>query len=238
MNDPIDDLEAKLTQAARRRQAVRTHSRRWRWAAGVVVALGVSVPAAASVDLLDRVGVRSGGPPDSTPATTPAVVARTGAAGRGELGVATYRNADGRLCAAFGHISAEGRLVDRTGAEIPLREGGDCTMRRDPVAVHVVSRFDDPTTTRDDRSLIVWGLAADDVEQIELVIGDQRRVTTPGQHGAFITSMTPTQGNVVLTLRHSDGNKQRLTLPPAPNLHELNKKLKNGEIPHHQEGGP
>lgn len=238
MNDPIDELEANLTQAARRRQAVRTHSRRWRWAAGVLIALGVAVPAAASVDLLHRVGISSGGPPESTPASTPAVAAQTAAAGGADLGVATYRNADGRLCAAFGHVGANGQLVDRTGAETPFRDGGDCTMRRDPVAVRVASQFDDPSTPGDDRSLIVWGLAADNVEKIEIIVGEHHRVTAPGRDGAFIVSTPRTQVEVVLTLRRSDGNEHKLTLPAAPNLDELNSRLKKGEIPRHQPGGP
>ena len=205
---------------------------------GVVVALGVCVPAAASVYLPDRVGVGSGGPPDSTPASTPAVAAQTEAAGGGELGVATYRNADGRRCAAFGHVGADGRLVDRTGAEVPFHDGGDCTMRRAPVAVHVGSQSNDPTTPGNDRSLIVWGLAADDVEEIEIAVGDERRVTRPGRDGAFIVSTPPTHGEVVLTLRRSAGNQHKLTLTPAPNLDELNRRLKNGEIPRHEPGGP
>ena len=183
-------------------------------------------------------GVRSARPPDSSPASKPAVAAQTTAVAGGEIGVATYRNSDGRLCAAYGHVSADRRLVDRRGAGIPFSEGGDCTMRRNRIAVHVSSHIDDPTTRRDDRSVTVWGLAADDVERIEIIIDDQRRATTPGRDGAFIVSLPPTQGAVVLKLRRPDGDDETLTLPPAPDLDELNRQLNNAGSPRHAPDGP
>jgi len=237
MNDPIDDLEAHLTRAALRRPAARMHARRWRWAAGLVIALSVSVPAAASVDLLDRL-VRAGppAPRDSAPASTPAVAARTSAADGAALGVATYRNAEGHLCAAFGHADARGRLVDRRGTEIPFKEAGNCTMRPDPAAVNVTSQFDDPTTPGNERSLIVWGLAADDVD--EIYFNDRGLVSRPGRDGAFIVRLPADHGKVVLTLRRSDGTEQKLSLPSPPDLDDLNRRLKSGEIPRHHVGGP
>lgn len=63
MTDPIDDLEVKLTDAAQRRLAARVRRHRWRWGAGIVVALGVSVPAAASVDGLWRPDIGPQPPP-------------------------------------------------------------------------------------------------------------------------------------------------------------------------------
>lgn len=50
--------------------------------------------------------------------------------------------------------------------------------------------------------------------------------------------MPPQQGSVVLTLHKSDGNQEKLALPPAPDIDEVNRQLKAGEIPHHAEGGP
>ncbi len=55
---------------------------------------------------------------------------------------------------------------------------------------------------------------------------------------AAIVSAPPAQGEVVLTLRPSDVNEHNLTLPAAPNLNEFNSRLKKGEIPRHEQGGP
>lgn len=236
MSDPIDDLEAMLTKAARRRHAPRRRGRRWRWGAGVAVALGVAVPAAASVDLI--VGIGPGAPPDSTPASAPNVDADTRAAGGGELGVATYRNAEGLLCAALGDAAANGRLIDRRGRDLLMGEVGDCTMRPEPVAVKVHSQADDPATPGNERSLVVWGLAADSVEEIEIVVADETRVAIPGPDGAFVATLPPAPGRVALTIRQSDGSEEMLALPPAPDLDELNRQLRAGEIPKHVKGGP
>ncbi|MCA1678541.1 MAG: hypothetical protein LC777_06140 [Actinobacteria bacterium] len=112
-------------------------------------------------------------------------------------------------------------------------------MRAQPVAVHVTAQFDDPATARNEAALIVWGLADDSVDEIEMIVGgDERRVSPPGRDGAFIAAMPPTLGNVTLILRRSDGDRQTLSLPPAPDLAELNRKLRNGEIPRHEKGGP
>lgn len=200
--------------------------------------LGASVVAVSQGESQDPVATAGpAAPPDSAPASGPAVVARTSAAGGGELGVATYRNSAGNLCAAFGRMGAAG-LVDRRGRGAPFKEVGDCTMRPVPVAVQVTSQADDPTTKGDDRSVIIWGLAANDVNGIDISVGNQRQTSRPGRDGAFVASMPPTPGNVLLTLHRSDGSEQKLTLPPAPDIDGLNAQLKAGEIPRHKEGGP
>lgn len=121
---------------------------------------------------------------------------------------------------------------------IPFAAVGDCTMRPDPVAVQVASQADDPTTTGNDRSLIVWGLAAHSVDTIEILAGDEHRILKPGRDRAFVASMPPTQGNVEFTLRQSDGKIEKLTLPPAPDLEEINAQMKAGEIPRTKKAAP
>ncbi|MGH2840942.1 MAG: hypothetical protein ACRDKY_08985 [Solirubrobacteraceae bacterium] len=176
-------------------------------------------------------------PPDSAPASKPSIVARTSTIGGGQLGVATYRNASGRLCAAFGRAKEEA-LVDRRGKAVAIGDTGDCTMRPDPVAVHVIAQADDPTYTDDVRSLVIWGLAASSVETIEIAVGPDRRALTPGRDGAFVLSLPPNQGNVEFTLRESNGRSETLAVPPAPDIDEINAQLKAGRIPLHQDGGP
>lgn len=166
-----------------------------------------------------------GDPPDSNPVAAPAVAARANTRGGGELGVATYRNQAGQLCAALGLVDS-GELRDHRGRAVPFDQAGNCTMRPNPVAVQVIQQADDPTTASDERSLIVWGLTTDAVERVEVAVGGLRESVPSGRDGAFIASLPPQQGQITLTLRRSGGPQEQLTLPAPPDIAELNKLLK------------
>lgn len=163
--------------------------------------------------------------PDASPRAAPRVAARAPAAGGGDIAVATYRNNTGRLCAAFGQAQDD-ELRDRRGRQVPFDQAGNCTLHADPVAVQVVQRADDPVTAVDERSVVIWGLAADTIDAIQVTLGDGRASMAPGRDGAFIASLPPRQDNVVLTLSSSDGAHEQLTLPPPPDLAELNRRLR------------
>ena len=170
------------------------------------------------------------GPPDSTPVGRPTVAARAPAHAGRQLAVATYRNKDGRVCAALG-LENNGELRDRRGRALPLDQGGDCTMRPQPVAVQVIQQANDPTTPGDERSIIVWGLAAKDVSGVDAAVGDQHQTATPGRDGAFVASLAPRQGQVKLTLSRTSQAPEQIILPAPPDITELNRRLKDGSIP-------
>ncbi|MDQ3676320.1 MAG: hypothetical protein M3401_05865 [Actinomycetota bacterium] len=104
--------------------------------------------------------------------------------------------------------------------------------------IQVTSQGADPTADGDERAIIVTGVAADDVDELVVVVGDQQRVSRSGPRGAFTATLPPREGDIVLTAHRSDGTHNTLTLPPAANLDDLNRRLRNGQIPRHQPGGP
>lgn len=172
-----------------------------------------------------------GDEPETSPVTAPVVAARTQVRGGGDLAVATYRNQAGQLCAAFGLVE-DGELRDRRGRAVPVDQVANCTMRPNPVAVQVIQQGDDQATAGDERAVVVWGVATNGVDRIQVAVGDERESVAPGRDGAFIASVPPGQDQVVLTLHRSDREQEQLTLPPPPDLAELNKILKQ-RVPDH-----
>jgi len=69
------------------------------------------------------------------------------------------------------------------------------------------------------------GLAADDIDGIDVAVGSRRQSVMPGRDGAFIAHLPPQQGQVELTLRSSAGIQEQLTLPAPPDIAELNELL-------------
>lgn len=159
--------------------------------------------------------------PDSAPASTPSVEARTNARGGGQVGVATYRNSVGQLCAAFGR-SDEGQLVDLRGRAVPLERTGSCDLSIEPLTVQLINQADDPSTPGDEESLFLWGVAPRGARAVEYSVGSERGTRTPTRDGAFVAALPPQSASTAsFKVRRGDGKETTLTLAMPPALEAL-----------------
>jgi hypothetical protein len=183
--------------------------------AGLVVASGVVLGGTAIVIGDEAPLPRPGEPaPDATPARAPAVAAVTEVAGQ-SLGVATYRNRDGRVCAASGFVDGD-RLVGHGGRPLPYGDAGNCSLRPDPVAVQVVSfRAGAVPVT------VVWGLASDDAERVRVHIGASTDEIEPGRDGAFVAAAEAAGDPVRIDVERPDRAEVTVDLPAPPDLDEI-----------------
>lgn len=176
--------------------------------AGATVSTGLGQSPSGQPETAPRAG-------SSQPASTPKIVARTGAPDDPKgLAVASYRNAAGEVCLAVGRERG-GALFSADGQRrVPLAEVGNCSFRPTPIAVQVTQYGDDPSTAKDESGMLMWGRAGTGVAKVRVAFGASSVVSAPiGPDGAFIARAPVRRAAPVVEVTESDGAIQRIELP-------------------------
>ena len=222
----FDDLERQLRGVVRER-AAQAPARRRRWrpgralalAAALVVPAGGVAMAAGMLGGPDNVSVaKRDGTPNQQGTQVLATTQRPD--GEGQLGVVVYRNQANALCYAFG-VLRDGKVgAQHAGSfrELPLKLGASCGFSLDPVAFSLRGVMDNPKTQADDAHSVFAGVAAANVEAIEIEPrGRPPRTVTPSSQGAFITAFDePITAATTLRVRLTDDSEKVISLPPSP----------------------
>ena len=171
---------------------------------------------------------------DGTPrAGTARIDARARAAdGSRELGLLVYRNRDRELCMAYGETSGDQVGVHRAGGfeALPLREGGTCGLRLDPVAASV---------TRMRNQTVITGVANEGVTNLAIASGANRTAVDPGDAGGFIATFDEELvGDITITTYGPDGEESLVVPGPGRSLEEMSEEMKRdapkpGDPPYH-----
>lgn len=145
---------------------------------------------------------------------------------RGEVGVLVYRNKAGQRCITAGRPNGDGNRVGSPASssfnEAPLGEVGLCNLRLAPVAFQILHSREEVT---------LFGLAADDIESVQLTAGDITRSVRPAADDAFLVSIpNSVAGTVTVRTRSADGTTQ--TIPTSlPDLDELSEGARRNAPP-------
>lgn len=175
----------------------------------------------------DSAGRGSDAPADSernaAPASPPEVSASTRGPNGERVGIATYRNRNGRLCLAQGLVRADGRgLIGKGGRGLPYEQLGDCSIDDpDPVSVAVTSVGNDQTTPEDESKVIVSGVAGAGVDKLNVALGQRAASLEPGRNGAFIIAESQTRAPVTITATMDDGSTETVRLGPPLDLEKI-----------------
>jgi hypothetical protein len=167
-----------------------------------------------------------GPPSDPTPGKGPRSMQAAADTPRGRMTVLLYRNKDGQRCVAAGRNSSgtlnaarpQGRGHD---VELPLSQVGTCNLRPTPVAFKLEHSRE---------GIVIYGLAAADVTQIDVDTGDHTVSTQPSADDAFIVSVKDIGRRMVV--HHDNGQSEVVALPQLPNLDELTRNMREDAKEH------
>ncbi len=137
-----------------------------------------------------------------------------------ELGVLVYRDRTGELCMAQGQTSGDrvGVHDDKGFRGMPLREGGICGLRLDPVAA---------TVERTRTQTIVSGVAKPGVNRVEVAAGTARQATAPGASGGFLVTFDHEVVDTVRIAAHGPDGTETVAVPgPGRSLAEMSAEMK------------
>lgn len=161
-------------------------------------------------------------------------LAASRATARGTYGVGTYRNSAGRICVVHGYVGQDGRLLGASGSSVEADSQGNCTFVLRPVAVQVIN-VGSGSSARNERELLVVGLADSSVDSITVVSGGASDAVRPGRDGAFLARIAGVADGRSLSLRvTAHGEEVTIPLPAVPDNDAI---LRAAEQQYRQGGG-
>lgn len=144
---------------------------------------------------------------------------------RGEIGVLVYTNNAGQRCIAAGRPNGNqvGAMAGSSFRAAPLEEVGLCNPRLDPVAFQIMHSRSEVT---------IFGLAADNIEKIEVTVGSTTASARPTADDAFILSIPRSvTGNWTLAATSRAGETRTVPLPLLPDLDQLTEDARRNAPP-------